>query len=435
MEEAAQLRSKYQHFRVLIMGRANAGKTTILKAVCGTREAPQVYNQRGRRIRAKQSILSPTSWRGIHNIEYELRFRSNPGFVFHDSRGFEAGATEELDKVRDFINKRAAERSVDKQLHAIWFCIPTDQEARMLTAAELDFFQRCDTGKVPVIVIFTKFDSLDSKAYQELRYDGLKHSEAQERASRRADEDFKRDHLSRILEQKYPPKGDLCVRNMHEAAGHEEVIKQTVAELLKKTSDSLDTDALKLLLATVQSNNVELCMTNLVNNGHITASAQEALESGVFLPGKNFDQFIWHVGVSYPYLWVNLESRGNTYTWIENKAFSSRSLWSKSQLLDNIATNLAAYLPILNQGLPPHLQVLHLGASAAICCGVLCWKRVGIIGADDFQRMFEHYENSGAGARVRAALRKAFDDVGPHNTMDGSAKLLQIILDHKDIGM
>ncbi|KDQ17546.1 hypothetical protein BOTBODRAFT_105316 [Botryobasidium botryosum FD-172 SS1] len=195
------------------MGRANAGKTTILKAVCGTREAPQVYNQRGRRIRAKKSILSPTSWRGIHNIEYELRFRSNPGFVFHDSRGFEAGATEELERVREFINNRAAERSVDKQLHAIWFCLPTDQDARMLTTAELDFFQRCNTGKVPVIAIFTKFDSLDSLAYQELRHQGFKHAEAQEGASRRADQHFENVHLSRILEQRYPPKGELRVRS------------------------------------------------------------------------------------------------------------------------------------------------------------------------------------------------------------------------------
>ncbi|KDQ12620.1 hypothetical protein BOTBODRAFT_112641 [Botryobasidium botryosum FD-172 SS1] len=258
MEEAIQLRSKYQHFRVLIIGRANAGKTTILQAICGTREAPQVRDQRGLRV-----WCSPFS-RGIHNIEYELHFRSSPGFVFHDSRGFEAGAKEELEKVREFINKRAAERSVNKQLHAIWFCIPTDQDARMLTTAELDFFQRCDTGKVPVIAIFTKFDSLDSKAYQELRHEGFKHSEAQERAPHRADEQFECVHLKRIREQKYPPKRELRV------AG-QEVIQRTTTELLQKTSDALDADALKLLLATVQNNNVELCMANLVNR-HVFAS-------------------------------------------------------------------------------------------------------------------------------------------------------------------
>ena len=37
-------------FRVLIIGRANAGKTTILQRVCDTTESPKVYRiTRGRR--------------------------------------------------------------------------------------------------------------------------------------------------------------------------------------------------------------------------------------------------------------------------------------------------------------------------------------------------------------------------------------------------
>jgi ribosome biogenesis GTPase A len=43
LEEAAKLRATYTHFRVLVIGRANAGKTTLLKRVCGTKEDP-VYN-------------------------------------------------------------------------------------------------------------------------------------------------------------------------------------------------------------------------------------------------------------------------------------------------------------------------------------------------------------------------------------------------------
>ena len=41
--EAAKLRARYTHFRVLIVGRANAGKTTLLQRVCNTKEDP-VYN-------------------------------------------------------------------------------------------------------------------------------------------------------------------------------------------------------------------------------------------------------------------------------------------------------------------------------------------------------------------------------------------------------
>ncbi|KDQ17176.1 hypothetical protein BOTBODRAFT_29989 [Botryobasidium botryosum FD-172 SS1] len=251
-------------------------------------------------------MLTPTALRGLHDIDNELRFRSNPGFVFHDSRGFEAGATEELEIVRKFINNRATERSVDRQLHAIWFCLPTDHDARMLTAAELDFFERCDTGKVPVVAIFAKFDSLDSKAFQELRDEGVGFVEAQKRAPRRADESFERDHLSRIFQCKYPPVNELRVRNMHEAEKYGEAIKHTVVELLKKTSDALHTDALRLLLTAVQNNNLELCMANAVNSGRITAAAQEALESGVFPQGKKLEALIRGVVIHYPHMSVRI---------------------------------------------------------------------------------------------------------------------------------
>ena len=53
-EEAAKLRAKYTHFRILIIGRANAGKTTLLKRVCNTREDP-VYN----RVSYQLCLISP----------------------------------------------------------------------------------------------------------------------------------------------------------------------------------------------------------------------------------------------------------------------------------------------------------------------------------------------------------------------------------------
>jgi len=43
-EEAARLRAKYTHFRILVIRRANSGKTTLLKHVCNTKEDP-VYSE------------------------------------------------------------------------------------------------------------------------------------------------------------------------------------------------------------------------------------------------------------------------------------------------------------------------------------------------------------------------------------------------------
>ena len=40
------LRAKYTHFRILVIGRANAGKTTLLQRVCNTTEDPCTYDDK-----------------------------------------------------------------------------------------------------------------------------------------------------------------------------------------------------------------------------------------------------------------------------------------------------------------------------------------------------------------------------------------------------
>jgi len=58
--------------------------------------------------------------RGIHDIENQLIFKSNPQFIFHDSRGFESGSLDEIETVKSFIAKRALGKTLPEQLHAIW---------------------------------------------------------------------------------------------------------------------------------------------------------------------------------------------------------------------------------------------------------------------------------------------------------------------------
>ena len=48
---AEDLRKKAVRFRILIIGRANAGKTTILQKVCNTTEDPEIYNAEGEKVR------------------------------------------------------------------------------------------------------------------------------------------------------------------------------------------------------------------------------------------------------------------------------------------------------------------------------------------------------------------------------------------------
>ena len=50
---AEHLRRNTRRFRVLIIGRANAGKTTILQRVCNTTEQPKIFNPQGYEVCVK----------------------------------------------------------------------------------------------------------------------------------------------------------------------------------------------------------------------------------------------------------------------------------------------------------------------------------------------------------------------------------------------
>jgi len=145
---AFNARQKYSHFRILVIGRANAGKTTLLKRVCNTTEDPRIYNE-------GTNLLEPTSARGIHDINRPFFFESNPQFIFHDSPGFETGDERQLKKVQAFIKRHAKATKPNDQLHAIWFCFEPNI-SRPLLKLEERFFNEKQTGNVPVIAIFTR---------------------------------------------------------------------------------------------------------------------------------------------------------------------------------------------------------------------------------------------------------------------------------------
>jgi len=65
------------------------------------------------------TILLPQ--RGEHDIEDEFTFTNHTGYVFHDSRGFEAGEEMEVKIVQDFVRRRSQEGRLNERLHAIWF--------------------------------------------------------------------------------------------------------------------------------------------------------------------------------------------------------------------------------------------------------------------------------------------------------------------------
>ncbi|KAG1839525.1 GTP-binding protein [Suillus subluteus] len=212
------------------IGRANAGKTTILQRVCNTQENPEIYNSAGKKC-------------GEHNIENEMVFQSNPGFVFHDSCRFEAGGESEFDKAKAFIMGHSKEIKIKDQLHAIWYCIPMDEESRSFTKGEIKFFSQCDTGSIPVIVLFTKFDALYDIAYAQLKLKGVLMEEAEEKAPKHAEETF--DTLQNAM-----------YASLYDA---------DCGPLIECTAGTLDDEVVKQLFISTQQSNLELCMEHALN--------------------------------------------------------------------------------------------------------------------------------------------------------------------------
>ncbi|KAI9456417.1 hypothetical protein HD554DRAFT_2030480 [Boletus coccyginus] len=157
-EDFEDIRKKFGRFRILIVGPANAGKTTILRGICNSTENPEIYDGDGNKVDSSQ--VEGSRGRGIHNVENELVFRSNDKLVFHDSQGFEAGREDEFLQMKKFIADRAKTTFLKKRIHAIWYCIPMDNLERAIQRSEERFFEECDPGNVPVVVLFTKFDAL-----------------------------------------------------------------------------------------------------------------------------------------------------------------------------------------------------------------------------------------------------------------------------------
>ncbi|KAG0706115.1 hypothetical protein DFH29DRAFT_798958 [Suillus ampliporus] len=251
--DPSKIKEKCGRFRILIVGRANAGKTTILKRVCNTRENPEIRNSAGKKVR----VMIPSK-RGEHDIENEMVFSSNEGFVFHDSRGLEAGGEAEFNKIKAFLADRSQRPSLKDRIHLIWYCIPMDEASRCVTQGEKKFFSHeCDTGSIPVIVLFTKFDALYSGEFTKLRENGVSRKDARELAPKSAEESFANGPQWKALYNPNdigrPPKCHICLPDMDKDSAD-------CGLLIKCTAETLDNEVLKQLFVSTQQTNLELCM-------------------------------------------------------------------------------------------------------------------------------------------------------------------------------
>ncbi|KAG2348243.1 hypothetical protein BDR05DRAFT_956796 [Suillus weaverae] len=251
---AQDLRERIGRFRVLIIGRANAGKTTIL------RKDPEIYDTKGKKI--DDAVVKSSIKHGNHDIKNEMVFKSNPVFVFHDSCGFEAGSEEEFDNMKKFISERANTKKLEERIHVIWYCIPMDNPSRTFQRSEEKFSSECDTGHVPVVAVFTKFEALRPFAYGEIKKQlkGLSGEERSKRIAQRVEDLFTNTGVWDRLcdpENHACPKSHVHLENMNQP-------NTNCNTLLERTTLTLDNEELRLYLVSTQQSNMELCIKHAV---------------------------------------------------------------------------------------------------------------------------------------------------------------------------
>ncbi|KAF8272797.1 hypothetical protein EI94DRAFT_1677526 [Lactarius quietus] len=264
-------------FRVLIVGRANAGKTSILQRVCETTDSPVIYRRTGKEgeKRSEEVKLEPSIDRGEHTIDDELVFSNNEGYVFHDSRGIESGSTKELGILQEFIRRKCGEGQLSSRLHAIWYCVPMDNQRPQL---DLKFYKDiCPDQNVPIIAVFTKYD-------QFLRNIGMHLADYPDEypdrnVSEVAEELFQEYYLHLLGEDfRY-----VRLQKMHKQ-------NTNCDDLIEKTAAALNDDIVALMLVAVQRRNLELSVKIALNRVHSHA-------------GFEVKHILQECLIPFPYVW------------------------------------------------------------------------------------------------------------------------------------
>ncbi|KAG2041351.1 hypothetical protein BDR03DRAFT_717765 [Suillus americanus] len=145
-----------------------------------------------------------------------------------------------------------------------------DEPSRTFQRSEEKFFLECDTGHVPVIAVFTKFEALRPVAYGEIKKQlkGLSTEERSQRIAQRVEEVFTNTGVwDRLCDpaNRARPKSYVRLENMNKP-------NTSCNSLLERTTLALDNEELRLCLISTQQSNMELCIKcavgTLVDRAH-----------------------------------------------------------------------------------------------------------------------------------------------------------------------
>ncbi|KAI1188829.1 hypothetical protein F5B17DRAFT_394021 [Nemania serpens] len=239
--------------RVLVCGRAGVGKSTLINKVFGSTVTQESSNEHG-----------------VHDVDEGFEMDTLPGLIVHDSRGFQSGATEEIELLEKFVKKRASAAKSEDRLDAIWFCIDVPS-TRVVHEADRKIFEVLDryARAVPVILVRTMKDRFINEHYgaarEHLEDAGYTGEELDRRARAQAEEEFsqvKEDDI-RQLEQKLGLEKDFAPFVYTSKRD-----KESITELVRKTIMLVPDDSARANFVSAQIADIDV---------KISASIEESL--------------------------------------------------------------------------------------------------------------------------------------------------------------
>jgi len=145
----------------LLVGKSGVGKSSLINHAFSVELASVSHQEHG-----------------VCDINAEIISPQNPRFVLHDSQGFEPSEIANLEKVKKFIQTRGENVVLKERVHAIWLCIQTPfAGGRVFETGDEEFLKFALEQKVPVVVVFTKFDKLVSRMEEYLSDEEMDKSE------------------------------------------------------------------------------------------------------------------------------------------------------------------------------------------------------------------------------------------------------------------
>ena len=253
--------------RVLVCGNTGVGKSTLINKVFGV-----------------ELTESHSRERGIHDVAKEITFEGRPDLILHDSGGFEAGRTEEFDKIEAFLKQRSEAGDLKQRLHVIWFCLPlTDNRPKQAATGKLFEAVSKYAEDIPLVIVATKSDEFANQKAGEYRKrvkkDGGRVIDEEVDAHAEAEVQKRAELIGKEMLEIPGGRVDACV------AVSAEDDQISVESLTKTTAQCFSDERVRLLYIRAQTSSIELKVSSAMTEVlHIYKAILGSATGTAFIP-------------------------------------------------------------------------------------------------------------------------------------------------------